>query len=358
MIPESFDQVTTDWLGEILNSTINTMTAAQIGQGVGIMGDIFRVELGSPDDHCPKSVVVKLPSSWEENRAQGVALGMFEAEVRFYNELAHQCPIGLPAIYHAEIETGSANFVIVMEDLKDLEMVDQLKGVNLQQAKHAVAVLAAIHSVWWDRVDVEEMAWIPPMNGARIEYVDNLLPQIYAPFADGFKGYLPEGGIELFEAFAGNYLAVNKTLAARATWTLAHQDFRVENMMFGAGERVIVLDWQGIGRGPGSYDLAYFLGGSMEIEHRRQHEREIVEHYHQALIRAGVTGYDFDSLWTDYQLGHMQGGLATSMVTGGSMDLSNERGKELIATMSTRHVTAALDHDGADILSDCIRQFG
>ena len=66
----------------------------------------------------------------------------------------------------------------------------------------------------------------------------------------------------MFEAFAGNYVAINKTLANRSPWTLAHQDFRVENMLFGK-DRFVVLDWQGIGRGPGSYDLAYFLGGSM-----------------------------------------------------------------------------------------------
>ena len=34
------------------------------------------------------------------------------------------------------------------------------------------------------------------------------------------------------------------------------------------------------------------------------------------------------------------------MVTGGTMDLSNDRGKQLVETMARRHVTAALDHDG------------
>ena len=36
--------------------------------------------------------------------------------------------------------------------------------------------------------------------------------------------------------------------------------------------------------------------------------------------------------------------------TGGAMDLSNDRGRQLVATMAGRHVTAALDHDGLNRL--------
>ena len=353
MIPESIDHVTTSWVSEVLQSDVRNIRRTQIGQGVGIMGDIFRIDLDHSDPSTPRSVVVKLPSSWEENRAQGVALGMFEAEVKFYRELAQKVPVGLPYIHLAEIESGTANFIIVMEDLNVLTMVNQSDGVTLDQALMAVEVLAIVHSVWWDQADSEELAWIPNMIGPRIQFVDGLLLQILEPFCNAFAEHLPPGGKEMFEAFAGNYVAINKTLANRSPWTLAHQDFRVENMLFGK-DRVVVLDWQGIGRGPGSYDLAYFLGGSMNIDLRRAHEREIVAHYYDKLMERGIKGYSPEQLWSDYQLGHLQGGLATSMVTGGSMDLSNDRGRELIATMSNRHVTAALDHGGPAILDQCV----
>ena len=350
MIPESIDHVTTEWLSEVIQIEIKGLKHTQIGQGIGIMGDIFRVELDHEDLEIPKSVVIKLPSSSKENRAQGVALGMFEAEIKFYNELAQQVPVGLPHVHHAEIESGTYKFVIVMEDLQPLAMVQQSIGVDLRQALMAVEVLAAVHSVWWGRANTEELRWIPDMIGSRIKFVDELLTEILEPFCNVFSGYLPLQGRELLEAFAGNYLAINQILAKRSPWTLVHQDFRIENMLFGEGH-VIVLDWQGIGRGPGSYDLAYFLGGSLDIDLRRAHEREIVAHYYGELIDRGVKGYSFDQLWSDYQLGHLQGGLATSMVTGGTLDLSNERGHELIATMSNRHITAALDHDGLALLA-------
>jgi hypothetical protein len=357
MIPANINQVDTRWLGKVLNAGVTSLNVTQIGQGVGIMGDIYRVALTYEDGATgPASVVVKLPSSFEENRAQGVALGMFEAEVRFYNELADQVSSGLPAIYRAEITPGSAEFVIVMQDLSDLSLVDQSDGMSVEQASAAVDVLAQVHAVWWDRAQGEDLEWIQSMVGPRIEFVDQILPDLMPVFASGFGDHLPPGGLDLFELFAGNYLKVTSVLAARSPWTLVHQDFRVENLLFGppGSGRVIILDWQGIGRGPGAYDLAYLLGGSMDTDLRRDHENDLVTAYHNRLIDLGISDYAFADLWDDYQLSHLMGGLATPVVIGGGMDLANERGRNLVINMARRHVTAALDHDGPARLRDIV----
>lgn len=357
MIPKSIDEVTTAWLGDALDSELGPFTVDQIGQGVGIMGDIYRVHLSqATDESLPGSVVVKLPSSFEENRAQGVALGMFEAEVKFYKELAPSMPVGLPKIHLAEINTGTAEFVIVMEDLCDLELVDQTVGMTAEQAVAAVRVLAEIHTVWWNKAQAESMAWIETMVGSRIEFVDQALVQMLPVFVDSFAARLPPNGVALYELFAGNYLAINRVLAQRSPWTLVHQDFRVENMLFGpvgSGE-VKVIDWQGIGRGPGAYDLAYLLSGSMDVALRRDLEQALVKTYFDGLANAGVADYSLEQLWDDYGHAQLMGGLATSLLVGGGMDLSNERGFELIATMAHRHAQAALDHNGIDRLKNIL----
>jgi len=132
MIPKNIEAVTNSWLSEVLGGEVSRHTVAQIGQGVGLMGDIFRVALETTRSaDLPASVVVKLPSSFEENRAQGVALGMFEAEVRFYRELAEQASVGLPGVYYSEIQSGTADFVIVMEDLSHLSLVGQTDGMSV-----------------------------------------------------------------------------------------------------------------------------------------------------------------------------------------------------------------------------------
>lgn len=354
-IPATIDDVTPEWMSEVLGHEVEGIVPIRIGEGIGIMGDIFRTELtyADPSADAPASVVVKLPSPHEDNRAQGVALGMFEAEVRFYAELGERTGSGLPTIHHAEIISGTPEFVIVMEDLGALELVDQSVGMTPAQARAAVHVLADIHSAWWDGVQTDELEWIPTMIGPRIVMVDQMLPQVYPAFAATFESRLPDGGAELAQKFSHSYLRLNTTLADRAPWTLAHQDFRVENMLFGDpdADEVVVIDWQGIGRGPGAYDLAYLLGGSMDTDLRRTHERDLVRAYHERLVANGVTGYDAERAWDDYAFAHLLGGLATSIFAGGTLDLSNERGVELIATMANRHVTAALDHGGLDHLS-------
>jgi len=356
MIPLSIEDISNDWLGQTLGANVVQQHRTQIGQGVGLMGDIYRVAVEYADTQStglPPSVVVKLPSSFEDNREQGVALGMFEAEVRFYNELAPQATVGLPQIFHAEVESGTANFVIVMEDLTDMKMVGQSDGMSGEQALAVVKILASLHAVWWNEVDTKAMDWIPTMVGPRIEFVDQFLPQVFPTFKTNFGAGLPAGGIELYEGFLGNYQKINKQIAGRSPWTLAHQDFRIENLMFGVNEpnQVVVLDWQGIGRGPGVYDLGYVLGGSMEPEVRRAWEGRLLTAYHEQLEVQGVEGYSLAQLTEDYAHTHLMGGLAISILTGGSFDLSNERGAALIRTMAHRHVIAALDHDGTKRLA-------
>ena len=45
MIPKNINEVSTSWLSEILGAEVIGAQPMQIGQGIGLMGDIFRVEL-------------------------------------------------------------------------------------------------------------------------------------------------------------------------------------------------------------------------------------------------------------------------------------------------------------------------
>jgi len=105
MIPASINDVSPEFFSAIFEVEIASIEAKQIGQGVGLMGDIYRVGLstsGNSQD-VPESVVVKLPSSFEGNRTQGVALSMFDAEIRFYEELAPSITVGIPKVYYTDI---------------------------------------------------------------------------------------------------------------------------------------------------------------------------------------------------------------------------------------------------------------
>lgn len=360
--PSSVGDITPRWLTSVLHlsgaldadAKAVIATPTRIGEGIGIMGQLHSVAIAyeGPSGGAPASVVVKMPSPFEDNRAQGVNLGMYEAEVRFYRELATDTGAGgLPEIYFSEIVSGTADFAIVMQDLCHLEMVDQSTGMNPAQAGAAVRVLADVHAHWWGKVATDALDWVPTTGGPRIQMVAQMLPDLVPIFLDRFADRLPHGAVEHAEWFGANALAAYTSLSSVTPMTLIHSDYRVENVMFGdpAADEVAIIDWQGMARGPGIYDVAYLLSGSMEPEVRRAHERDLVGEYQARLAAQGID-YPADQAWDDYRLGNTVGGLATSVFAGASLDLANERGFELIATMAARHFGAAIELDSRSLV--------
>jgi hypothetical protein len=361
-IPANPAAVTAEWMSDVLHqcgalpaeSAVSEIRLEPLGAGVGVMGELARVHLTYTGDHgsAPASVIVKSPTAAEENRAQGVGLGMYEAEIRFMRELDANTPVRTPQVFLADIVSGTAEFVVVMEDMGHLLMGDQVQGVTPQQARDAVRTMADLHAGWWGKVQTPEMEWVPSVVHARIEGLAQMWPTLWLGFNAKFASSLPEGGAAAGELIATHYWRVMQRIA-EWPWTLLHQDYRVDNLFFDAGsdDPVVVIDWQGIGRGPGIYDLCYFLGGSLTVEDRRNHEASLVQAYHDRLVQRGVTDYSFEQLWHDYRFGHLTS-CSTAVLVGATFDLANERGRALVDALASRHFQAVVDHRSTDLLSE------
>ncbi len=362
-IPANPAAVTAEWMTEVLHrsgalpggSSVAAIELEPLGAGVGVMGELARIRLSYTGDRgtAPSSVIVKSPSPFEENRAQGVGLGMYEAEIRFMRELDPHTPVRTPQVFLAEIISGTAEFVVVMEDLGHLVMGDQVEGVTVDMARDAVIAMADLHAGWWGRVQTPEMEWVPSVVHARIEGLAQMWPTLWLGFNEKFAYALPEGGAAAGELISQHYWRVMSRIA-EWPWTLLHQDYRVDNLFFDEGSpdgSVVVIDWQGIGRGPGIYDLCYFLGGSLTVDDRRANERALVETYHARLVERGVADYDLDTLWHDYRFGHLTS-CSTAVLVGATFDLANERGKALVETLASRHFQAVVDLDSTALLAE------
>lgn len=352
-IPVDVTEVSPSWIEAALNAggkvavgSVSGAELTQIGEGVGVMGEIYRANLTYSAGSGPSTVVVKLPSRADANREQGVSLGMYEAEVNFYTKCADRTNAYVPNAYFAAIEPGTASFVIVMEDLGGLSMVSQIDGMSDAQAVAAIDTLASVHGSWWGRADDPAISWAPSTVHERIQAFAQMWPALWQMFQPNFGDRLSAEGLALGEWISTNYWRACEEFS-KAPWTMLHLDYRVDNLMFDNG-RVAVIDWQSLGRGPAAYDLAYLLGGSVTVDVRRQNEERWVRHYLDKLQAAGVD-YSFDSFWRDYRLAHVIGGTSTSVLTGATFDLGNERGKQLIGAMSERHFAAAVDLKGRDL---------
>jgi hypothetical protein len=112
----------------------------------------------------------------------------------------------------------------------------------------------------------------------------------------------------------------------------------------------VVVDFQTVNWGSGAYDLAYFIGGSMEPDDRRPAMEELTAGYHRALVAHGVSGYPLDALRQDYRR-ECFGGLM--MAVGASMLVKQtERGDRMFLTSVSRQAQQALDLDALDTLAD------
>jgi len=359
-IPRSVDDITPAWLTRALGPSlagtveVTEVRSERIGLGVGIMGELWRLSVryaGARPD-LPATLVAKLASSFPENRAHGVNLGLYDAETRFYRDMAVATAARTPRCLAVAKEPDAPDFVVILEDLSGLRMVDQHTGVSAEEAAQAVEALADIHGSWWGRVATDDHAWIPSLVHPRIEMMAGYWPAMWPVFLERFGSSLPEGAVEVGEFVRDNYWMLMQRLAD-GPWTLLHMDFRCENLLYDDGcpeLPVVVLDWQTLGRGTAVYDLAYLLGGSCTVEDRRALEEPLVRRYHAALGGHGVTGYSFDELWDDYRLAHLVAGTATSVLTGASTDLGNERGVQLVETMTARHFAAAVDLAGIELV--------
>ena len=113
--------------------------------------------------------------------------------------------------------------------------------------------------------------------------------------------------------------------------------------------RVVVVDWQTVGLGPGVTDLSYLLGASLRPDTRRRHERALVERYVDGLKGHGV-GERVDDVWEDYRR-YAFGGLIMAVVAS-TLVRRTDRGDEMFITMADRHAQQALDLGSLDLLAE------
>jgi len=345
-IPASIDEVTPEWLSAITGWKVAGANAEQIGVGIGVSSAVYRVTLDG--EECPPTVIVKLPALDEAAVFTSTVLRMYIREVRFYTEMAALSPIRVPACHHAAVDEESSGFVLVLEDLGSLRIVDQLEGMALSDAERAVDELAAWHAQWWGKADALAAA------GATISLGDPIYPAILPMvFAEGWEKVTAGMTVAPSILRVGPRWsdAVGGLLAdlAVAPTTLAHGDYRADNIFFSEDGSVALLDFQLIGTGSGAYDLAYFVTQSLDPNVAADNERDLFDRWSEGLRAGGVASDDLGRMWEDYRKAALIC-LAYPVVASRGMDLSDRRQYELIDCMNTRFARAVDQLDLAELL--------
>jgi hypothetical protein len=341
--------LTPAFFGTVVGAAVADVHQQRVGTGqVGMSVRCVLDYVGGPRADRPSSVVVKLPSDDETSRATGIALRNYEREVGFYRELASTVAVRAPQCWYADWDPVGGGFVLVLEDLAPAEQGDQVAGCSVDAAALALGELAALHGPRWGDERLAAIEWLQrrlPEDTARLQ---GLYGACVEPFVARYGDRLDPSQVALARRFTTAIPAFMESSVG--PFTVTHGDFRLDNLLFGTeagGDPVAVVDWQTPGMGMGLADVSYFLGAGLLVEDRRRHERDLLEHYREALAGRGVTTSS-EACWRQYRAFAFSGvvmSVVASMIVG-----QTPRGDEMFVAMGSRHLQHALDLDALDAL--------
>lgn len=361
-LPTIPGEMTPEWLTGALRSTgalgpggeVASIGNELIGEGAGFIGLVARLALTYRGDGAgaPSTMIAKFPAPDPGSRQVGNLYGLYEREVRFYNELATDSGLDVPRCFYAAYDAGAGQSLVVIEDLDGLgHFGDQVTGCSLEEAQLAVRSLGKFHANWWQHARLETIPWMPTGDSL----VRNAMLTAYEDCWDVYMqryGHVTSRATEAAGPTLHRRILAQLEVFRDKPLTVVHADYRPDNMFFGdhaSGRPLIVFDWQSPNRGWGAYDLAYFITGSFSIEDRRRYEDGLIAEYHQLLREGGVTGYSLEQLIADYRacLVVMTG---IFIINGATLPTTNQRAIELFEQILGRFVAAIDDRDALEAL--------
>ena len=361
--PPQPEDVTPEWLTSVLRDqgvvapgeSVTGLSSDCLSAGIGMMGTVSRLHLTySGPGHRPGSLIMKSASESTTNRDVANHFRLYEREVKFYRELGPALEPAVPHAFFADFAPETVDYSILMEDLAGYRTGDQVAGASIDEALLAVDALATFHATWWGRTDDPLADWVPSTNAPLIR--DSMITGC----RDGWDGMVAKFAEDIPDELLAQrdaYLAALPGLYDAMTdgnQTLAHTDYRVDNMMFGVEphhQPIVVVDWSAVAKSKGVQDLAYFLTQNLSDDCRRDHQDELFARYHDALAREGVQGYSYDQFREDYDLAVLFN-FVYAIVIASALDLDNDRATAFVGKLVGRSASSIVTRGLLDRLPE------
>lgn len=338
-----FDEIGID--AEVRSLTAKSIGTGQIGENVRFVFDYAR-----KGDGAPTSLVGKFPSGSDASLMTAKLLGHYKREVMFYRTFPKVAGVITPRAFYTDYDEATNRFCLMMEDMAPSEQGDQLKGCNVVEAEKALAAAAVLHAAHWNDATLDQYDWLQNTETApAASFTPEAVASLWYGFKERYAARLEPDDILVGDAFAAALPAWSD--GYDGPYVLTHNDFRLDNMLFGADtapKPLAIVDWQTVGKGGPASDVAYFIGAGLTRETRPQHEQALLRYYHAQLEAHGVMDYSFDQLYRDYRWFSFYG---MSVAFAAAMLVKQtERGDEMFIIMLRRHAAQVRDNDGLSLL--------
>ncbi len=340
--PEALDQV---WLSEKLGFPVNGFTVERLGEGGGLLGLVTRIHLDS--EQGPDSIIAKFPTPTADNRAVATTYDMYGREFRFYTQVAPTVPLRTPHCYHAEFNADNSDFVLLLEEIKGLELGDQVAGCSIEQAHQVVESMAALHRNTWQPEHITDIRQhdMPYQRDGMIGGFTVGWPGVKAYFSEILADNLSQEEIELLENMPSQVDPLLDHIH-QGPLVIAHGDVRLDNIFFGDDETALV-DFQAVCKAAPEHDLAYFVTQSLPDDIRQSTDWVAV--YHEALTRDGID-YAIEVSRDRYRYCALYF-LCYAVIIAGTLDQANERGRKLAETLLGNSLRSLKELNAFELIS-------
>jgi thiamine kinase-like enzyme len=296
-IPVEVDEVTPEWLSEVLGLDVVATEVLDEHSGTTGRARLALTYRGGVDGECPPSLFVKLAPFNEKQRHFVTLAGLGTAEAHFYRDVAADVPMRVPAVLYAALD-DDGGYVMLLEDLEasgcrfprpdDDDVVAVVDSI--------VDELAHLHAKFWEHPALSQgLSWVT--EGMRIAFGSGA--RFMQMALDQFADDMPPA----YRRLGKLYITQTRDIAdlwATPPHTLAHGDPHMGNL-FVDGARAGFFDWGMIMRKAGMWDVAYVICNSVPTEIRRANERAWLDRYRDELAREGVH-LGADDAWEQYRL--------------------------------------------------------
>ena len=309
VFPDEIADLTPELLSSMLfaysksSVKVNSFMFEQIGIGKGWDGSIYRlhnIQYSSVSTDCPPpSLVLKLSNGvWLERVAS--------IEPDFYLKFAPRISnIEIPQCHYVARHPRSPNkSILLFEDLS-ISCVPLCAKESLKDSTlfFLIASIASLHAEFFNHPSLQQdmFAWLPTLNSTLSHYHTAYAQKMAdKEYAELLESRISPEAYAYAKALVTRIPHLFQTLTDQH-YTLSHGDFWINNVFLRRDQphRLVLFDWQTCCRANGLIDIAFFLR-LLDIDRARSLESQVLELYHQTLVKYGVSHYDASAIREDY----------------------------------------------------------
>jgi aminoglycoside/choline kinase family phosphotransferase len=266
-----------------------------------------------------------------------VGLTGYAREVEFFNDVAPELDINIPRSFFGAVDPDSGQALVLLEDLNERGVTfgHATSPISPDTAVVALDMMARYHALWWESPRLDPLARFPGVLEPIILYLlgpENWEACMARPRADAVVAEMRDR--ERVQAAVRAMWERNK----EAPRCFIHGDPHLGNMYFEPDGSPGFLDWQGAMCGTWAHDVTYFVIGSLDIEDRRKHERDLIAGYLERLASYGAPAPGWDDAWIAYRRNVMHGFMWV-------VNPEALQPEDVNTACATRFATAAVDLD-------------